>query len=92
MNLTHEQTALLKKANAHNESIDHFIHVTLKDHFGADTLNMKQWFEAQHLISEQRFYDKGYPILEALRATGIDCKMDMQSNKLHCPQIGIYAY
>lgn len=76
-------------ARTHNEQIDNFINVTLKEHFGTDTLNVQQWFEAQHLILEQNFYKKGYAIMKALRDLGIDCKMNMQSNKLVCPEIGI---
>lgn len=76
-------------AKAHNESIDRFINVTLKEHFGSDTINAAQWFEAQRLINQQNFYDKGHTILVVLRTLGIDCKMDMQSNKLVCPELGI---
>lgn len=92
MKLTPEQIKLIDQAKAHNASIDHFVNVTLKEHFGSDKISASQWFEAQRLISDQNFYQKGYPILEAIRATGIDCKMDMQSNKLHCPGIGLFAY
>lgn len=31
-------------------------------------------------------------ILRTLRHYNIDCKMDMQSNKLHCPEYDINAY
>ena len=68
------------------------INVELRDHFGSDKINASQWFEAQRLINAQNFYEKGHNILECLRFIGIDCKMDMQSNKLHCPECGINAY
>ena len=55
---TEQATKLAELAKAHNESIDAFIHVTLKEHFGTDTLNAAQWFEAQDLISRQGFYKK----------------------------------
>ena len=91
--LTKEQVnKLAELAKAHNDSIDNFINVTLKEHFGTDTLNMAQWFEANELIGQQKFYKKGHVILEVIRAFGIDCKMDMQSNKLHCPEINVMAY
>ena len=91
--LTNEQvTKLAELAKAHNDSIDHFINVTLKEHFGTDKLNVTQWFEAQDLISRQCFYKKGHAVQEVIRAFGIDCKMDMQSNKLHCPEIDVFAY
>ncbi len=93
MTLTPEQiNNLTNLAKAHNESIDTFINVTLKEHFGSETITFGQWFEAQHLINEQNFYKKGYAILEVIRGFGIDCKMDMQSNKLHCPEINLFAY
>ena len=76
-------------AKAHNESIDTYINVTLKEHFGSDTITPSQWFEAQRLINQQNFYDKGHAILVVLRTLGLDCKMDMQSNKLVCPELGI---
>lgn len=80
---------LAEMAKAHNESIDKFVNVTLKEHFGSDTLNVTQWFEAQRLVRQQNFYDKGHAILVVLRTIGIDCKMDMQSKKLVCPELGI---
>lgn len=80
---------LVEMAKAHNESIDRYINITLKEHFGSDTINAEQWFEAQRLINQQNFYDKGHTILVVLRTLGIDCKMDMQSNKLVCPELGI---
>ena len=79
-------------AQKHNKEVDNFVNVTLKEHFGSDTITPAQWFEAQHLINEQNFYFKGKSILNVLRSFGIDCKMDMQSNKLHCPEVEIYAY
>lgn len=83
---------LITAARKHNENIDHFINVELREHFGSDKINASQWFEAQRLINAQNFYEKGHDILVCLRALGIDCKMDMQSNKLHCPECGINAY
>ena len=79
-------------AQRHNQAVDHFVNVTLRNHFGSDTITVSQWFEANHLIQAQDFYKKGMCILRPLRAHGIDCKMDMQSNKLHCPEYGINAY
>lgn len=91
--LTKEQvTKMAELAKAHNDSIDHFIHVTLKEHFGTDQLNVSQWFEAQELISKQKFYKKGHAVQDVIRAFGIDCKMDMQSHKLHCPEMDVFAY
>ena len=84
--------ALEKLAKQHNESIDNFINVKLLEHFGSEKINLSQWFEAQQLINEQNFYEKGHEILLVLRSFGLDCKQDMQSNKLHCPELGIYAY
>lgn len=90
--ITNEQAnALEAMAKAHNESIDTFVNVTLKEHFGSDKINAGQWFEAQRLINEQKFYEKGHDILMVIRAFGIDCKMNMQSNKLHCPELNLYA-
>lgn len=83
---------LIDAARKHNENIDNFINVELRKHFGSDKINASQWFEAQRLINAQNFYEKGHNILECLRFIGIDCKMDMQSNKLHCPECGINAY
>ena len=76
---------LIEKAKKHNEEIDNYINVTLKEHFGSDSLNMNQWFEAQEMIQSQNFYKKGMAILEPLRALGVDVKMNMQSNKLSVP-------
>ena len=78
-------------AKAHNESVDHYINVTLKEHFGSDKISVEQWFEAQRLIKEQNFYEKGHAILVVLRTLGIDCKMNMQNDKLHCPELNLYA-
>lgn len=81
--------AFAAMARTHNETIDNFINVTLKEHFGKDELNMKEWFEAQRLIGEQNFYKRGHAILVALRDLGVDCKMNMQSNKLVCAELGL---
>ena len=90
--ISNEQAnALEAMAKAHNESIDTYINVTLKEHFGSDKISVDQWFEAQHLIKQQNFYKKGYSILKVIRAFGIDCKMNMQSDKLHCPELNLYA-
>lgn len=86
------KNSLIEKAIAHNESIDTYINVTLRNHFGGDKINLSQWFEAQQLIRAQNFYDKGMEILRELKAAGIDCKMDMQSNKLHCAAYNVRAY
>ena len=92
-NLTNEQITLFTDlAKDHNENIDHFVKVTLKEHFGSETITASQWFEAQRLIRQQNFYKRGYAILKVLRSFGIDCKMDMQSDKLHCPEINLFAY
>lgn len=90
--ITNEQANTLEKmAREHNEAVDRFCNTTLKEHFGSDKINAEQWFEAQRLIGEQNFYDKGHDILMVIRAFGIDCKMNMQSNKLHCPDLNLYA-
>lgn len=92
-NITTEQIDLFTElAKDHNDNIDHFIKVTLKEHFGGETITPSQWFEAQRLINDQNFYKRGYGILKVLRSFGIDCRMDMQSNKLHCPEINLFAY
>lgn len=91
--MTAEQLqSLVDMANTHNQNVDHFINVALKEHFGSDKINASQWFEANRLISEQHFYERGMIVLNVLRTLGFDCKMDMQSNKLHCPEHGIRAY
>lgn len=82
----------IELAKRHNKKIDEYVNVTLREHFGSDTITVSQWFEAQRLIQQQDFYRKGMCVLRALRNYSIDCKMDMQSNKLHCPEHGINAY
>ena len=82
----------IEAAHNHNSSVDHFINVELVKHFGGDKITADQWFEAQRLINEQDFYNKGHVILKVLRSYGIDCKMDMQSNKLHCAAYNVRAY
>ena len=86
---TEQANALEDMARKHNESVDTYINVTLKEYFGSDKISVEQWFEAQLLIKQQNFYEKGYSILKVIRAFGIDCKMDMQSDKLYCPELGI---
>ena len=76
-------------ARTHNDQIDKFINVTLKEHFGSDRITAQQWFEGQRLINAQNFYKHGHAICCALRDLGVDCKMDMQSNKLVCPEIDL---
>ena len=89
--ISNEQAnALEDMARKHNESVDAYINVTLKEHFGSDKISAEQWFEAQLLIKQQNFYEKGQSILKVIRAFGIDCKMNMQSDKLYCPELGIY--
>ena len=89
--ISNEQAnALEAMAKEHNTNVDNFTNVTLREHFGSDKINVEQWFEAQRLINEQDFYSKGYAIMMRLRQFGVDCKMNMQSNKLHCPELGIY--
>ena len=89
--ITNDQaTALENMARQHNESIDHFINVTLKEHFGSDKISCEQWFEAQRLIKEQDFWTKGHNILKVIRAFGVDCKINAQTEKLYCPDLGIY--
>ncbi len=91
LHITNEQASALEAlAKAHNESVDKFHNVTLKEHFGSDEISLEQWFEAQRLINGENFYKKGHNILLIIRAFGVDCKMDMQSNKLYCPELGIY--
>lgn len=86
------KNSLIEKAIAHNESVDTYINVTLRNHFGGDKINLSQWFEAQQMIRRQNFYEKGMAILHELKAAGLDCTMDMQQNKLHNPALGFSAY
>lgn len=72
----------VQKAIQHNTSIDHFTQVELPKHFGGNKVTLSRWFEAQRLINEQNFYDKGMVILKEARANGIDVKMNMQTYKL----------
>ena len=89
--LTNEQASRLEDmARKHNESIDTFINVTLKEHFGTDKITTRQWFEAQQLINAQNFYEKGHTILLLIREFGIDCKQNMQDSKLYCPELHLY--
>lgn len=92
MKMTKEIAMLVEQAQHHNCRVTWFTTVELEKHFGSDKLSLNQWLEAQQLIDEQDFYAKGHRILVDLRALGVDCKMDMQSNKLHCPRLGIFAY
>ena len=88
--ISDEQVNVLRTmAKSHNESIDNFIEKELKAHFGSENISLSQWFEAQRLIKEQNFYEKGRIILRTLRAFGFDCKMNMQSEKLVCIELGI---
>ena len=80
----------IKEAFKHNFSVDKFINVELRKHFQSDKVNAEQWFEAQRLINEQNFYEKGKLILRVLRSYGIDCKINCQSNKLVCPEINLF--
>ena len=84
--------SLIEQAIAHNKSVDDYINITLRNHFGSDHITPRQWFEAQRLIREQNFAEKGRAILKQIRAYGIDCKIDGQSDKLHYPALGINAY
>lgn len=76
---------LITKAKAHNEAIDNYINVTLRDHFGSDTITVSQWFEAQQLIRKQNFYEKGKAIQDEAKQYGLRFLMDMQSDKLVIP-------
>ena len=80
----------IKRIKEHNESIDTYINSTLAQELGAKDgkISMNQWFKAQSLINEQKFYEKGMTILQELRNEGFDVKMNMQSNKL----VGIGVY
>lgn len=78
------------QAIAHNQSVDDFINITLRDHFNGDMINLQQWFEAQRLIKEQDFWGKGLVIVKALQKSGIDCKINAQTNKLYCPSLKLY--
>ena len=93
--ITNEQASNLERiAREHNESIDRFFDITIKERFGDGEMTagmfLNQWFEAQELINQQCFYEKGHAILNVLRALGIDCKQNMQTNKLYCPELNIY--
>ena len=72
----------LMVAHKHNEEVENFYKVTLSEHFGSETITIKQWFEAQDLIAKEHFYEKGKIILNSLRRMGYDVKIDMQTNKL----------
>lgn len=91
-NITSTEATLLKATiTAHNNNIDTFFDVTLVNYFGSDRFtDIAQWFEAQRLIGQQNFYEKGREIMEIVRAYGLDCKINMQSNKLVCSDLGIY--
>lgn len=84
--------SLIDRAIAHNKCINDYINITLRNFFGGDKITPSQWFEANELIRQQNFYEKGCAILDEIRALGIDCKIDMQSNKLHYPALSIIAY
>lgn len=68
----------------HNKSIDDYINIELAKELNAKDgkISINQWFKAQQLINEQKFYEKGMAILNDLRNQGFDVKMNMQSNKL----------
>ncbi|MBP3656672.1 MAG: hypothetical protein J6K32_08260 [Clostridia bacterium] len=83
---------ILHRAAAHNESIDRYINVTLREHFGGERVTARQWFEAQQMIRAQDFFGKGLAICREMRAAGYDCRIDGQSGKLHCPGGNIMAY
>jgi len=70
--------------SAHNDSIDNYININLSKILNAKDgkINLTQWFEAQELIRQQNFYEKGRKIQIELRAAGYDVKMNMQSYKL----------
>ena len=80
----------IKEALFHNYSVDRFVNYDLRKHFQGVEISPAQWFEAQRMINEQRFYEKGIVILRVLRSFGIDCKINAQSNKLVCPEIGLF--
>lgn len=82
----------IERAIAHNESIDHYITVTLRDHFGGDRVSFSQWIEAQQMIRSQNFWQKACEILRDLRGAGVCCTIDGTNNKIHAPANGIYAY
>lgn len=69
-------------ARDHNDKIDYFTRVTLFEHFGSNKIKPEQWFEAQALIKEQNFWEKGLAIVEAARAQGLDFKINAQSNEI----------
>lgn len=73
---------LIKAARMHNEEVDRFLNEGLREHFGETVESIGKWFDVQAFIAEQNFYDKGTMWLKLLRSYGIDCKMDMQNNKL----------
>ncbi len=68
----------------HNNEIDGFIYGELSEKLGAKNgkIRLDQWFKAQELIKEKRFYEKGMDLLKLFRDDGWDVKIDAQSNKL----------
>ncbi len=86
-----EMTENMKKAALeHNQSVDRFRNENLRKHFGSDKITAEQWFEAQRMIADQCFYTKGIKIVRALRKEGIDAKINAQSEKIYCPEIGLF--
>jgi hypothetical protein len=68
----------------HNDAVDNYVNNELAVKLNAKNgkIKMSQWFEAQTLIRQQNFYEKGHKILVELRSQGFDVKMNMQSDKL----------
>lgn len=81
---------LIQEALHHNEKVDNYRNVDLKNHFGSDTITPEQWFEAQRMIKAQGFFDSGLKIVRALQKVGIGAKINALSEKIYCPEIGLW--
>ena len=72
----------IRKAEAHNERVDRYREVDLVKHFGKDTINGEEWFEAMQLIRQQKFYESAKAILPELKRYGVSAAINMQSETI----------
>ena len=72
----------IKKAEAHNKRVNRYREVDLVKHFGKDTINAEEWFEAMQLIRKQNFYESAKAILPELRRYGFSAAINMQSETI----------
>lgn len=72
----------IKKAEAHNKRVNRYREVDLVKHFGKDTINAEEWFEAMQLIRKQNFYESAKAILPELRRYGVSAAINMQSETI----------